>query len=451
MATEVSMPQMGYDMTQGTVVRWLKKEGDEVKRNEAIAEIETDKATVEMEAERAGVLRRIVAKEGAVVPVGQVIAYIGTADEAIPDGPAAGGEKKESKQDTAPAKAEAPKAEEKGAPTEERRTEPPPAPPADAPQAVPSPDGASIKASPIARRIADEQGVELRQVTGTGPGGRITKDDVLGFVKQAPAPSAQPEAAPRQAAPAAPAPAAQQGRGMRAGFTPRVPGPDGRIVLGKMGQAIARRTQQTMNEAPLFYLTVSVDMTRALEFRKELNESLSGSARVSVNDLIVKACAAALQKYPVFNSTFEDDHLKVNPHINVGIAVALPEGLVVPAVLECEGKPLVQIAREAKDVGERARSGRLRQEEYTGTFSVSNLGMFDVDSFTAIIVSPQVGVLAVGSVQPTPVVYNGQVVVRQMMAATLSTDHRAANGAESAQFAGEIKRLLENPLLLVAG
>ncbi|MEX2598433.1 MAG: dihydrolipoamide acetyltransferase family protein, partial [Dehalococcoidia bacterium] len=214
--------------------------------------------------------------------------------------------------------------------------------------------------------------------------------------------------------------------------------------------AIARRTQQTMNEAPLFYLTVQIDMTRALEFRKELNESLGGSTRISVNDILVKACAVALQKYPVFNSTFQEDHLQVQPHVNIGIAVALPEGLVVPAVLECENKSLVQISREAKDVGERAKSGHLRQEEYTGTFSVSNLGMFDVDAFTAIIVSPQVGVLAVGSVQPTPVVHNGEIVARQMMSATLSTDHRAANGAESAQFAGEIKRLLENPLLLVA-
>ena len=438
MATEVAMPQMGYDMTEGVVVRWLKKEGDEVKRNEAIAEIETDKATVEMEAERGGVLRRILVKEGAKVPVGEVIAYIGTADEELPEAPAKGGNEAKAK----PEKAEAPSSD--GAPRERPAPE---AAPEEAPaRAAPAAKGGPVKASPVARRIADEHDVDLRQVTGTGPGGRITKDDVQNFVKEA---QAAPAAAPQASPSAAPAQPSAQPRGMRAGFAPRVPGPEGNIAIGKMGQAIARRTQQTMNEAPLFYLTVDIDMTRALEFRKELNESLSG-ARVSVNDIIVKACAVALQKFPVFNSTFEGDHLKVNPHVNVGIAVALPEGLVVPAVLECEHKSLVQIAREAKDVSERARTGSLRQDEYTGTFSVSNLGMFDVASFTAIIVSPQVAVLAVGSVQPKPVVQNGQVVVRQMMSATLSTDHRAANGAESAQFAGEVKRMLENPLLLVA-
>jgi pyruvate dehydrogenase E2 component (dihydrolipoamide acetyltransferase) len=217
-----------------------------------------------------------------------------------------------------------------------------------------------------------------------------------------------------------------------------------------MSQAIARRTAATMREAPLFYVTVNIDMTKALDFRKEINDALNGNGgtRVSVNDMIMKACAIALQKHPVFNSVFKDDHLEVQPHMNIGLAVALPEGLVVPSVLECERKSLVQIAREAKDVAERARGGTLKQEEYTGTFSVSNLGMFDVDDFTAIVVSPQVAVLAVGATRPTPVVRDNQVVVRQMMQATLSTDHRAANGAESAQFVGEIKRILESPLLL---
>ncbi|MEX2431686.1 MAG: dihydrolipoamide acetyltransferase family protein [Dehalococcoidia bacterium] len=452
MAIEVAMPQMGYDMTEGTLVRWLKKEGDEVKRNEPIAEIETDKATVEMEAERAGILRRVLVQEGAKVPVGKVMAYIGSADEEIPDAPSAAAPQAA---EAPEAKPEEPKSEEDTAPTDERRSGPEDAPQAPAREEPAEAPSGGLKASPVARRIADERGVQLRQVTGTGPGGRITKDDVLAFLKESAPSEASPSSAPPTDAPAAAAPAqpaapSSQSRSMRAGFAPRMPRPDGKIVIGKMGQTIARRTQHTMSESPLFYVTVNVDMTRALEFRKELNESLNGNVRVSVNDIIVKACASALQKFPVFNSTFEGDHLQVQSHVNVGVAVALPEGLVVPAVLECEHKPLVQIAREAKDLGERARSGHLRQDEYTGTFSVSNLGMFDVDSFTAIIVSPQVAVLAVGAVQPKPAVQNGQVVVRQMMYATLSTDHRAANGAESAQFAGEIKRLLENPLLLVA-
>lgn len=455
MALEVAMPQMGYDMTEGTVVRWLKREGDEVQRNEVIAEIETDKATVEMEAAGAGILRRIVVPEGQLVPVGWVIAYIGDADEAIPDAGAA--------------------------PAQAPSTEPPAT-------AAPANDQ-DVKISPMARHAADERGIDPRLVTGTGPGGRITQDDVRRFAEAAAAAGAEPITGDRLAispmarrlarergiAPAdiagtgpggritrddvlghvsgtQPAPAkatASAGRGLRAGFDPRTPNADGVIPLGKMAQAIARRTQATNSEAPLFYVTIQVDMTKAAEFRHDLNQALGAGKRVSINDIILKACAMALQRHPVFNSTFEDDRLVVHPHVNMGMAVALPEGLVVPAVMGCEAKSLAEISRDSRDVAKRARSGTLRQEEYTGTFSVSNLGMYDVDAFTAIIVSPQVAVLATGAVQAKPVVVSGEVMVRQMMSATLSTDHRAANGAEAAQFAMEIKRLLENPSLLM--
>jgi pyruvate dehydrogenase E2 component (dihydrolipoamide acetyltransferase) len=455
MALEVAMPQMGYDMTEGTVVRWLKREGDEVQRNEVIAEIETDKATVEMEAAGAGILRRIVVPEGQLVPVGWVIAYIGDADEAIPDAGAA--------------------------PAQAPSTEPPAT-------AAPANDQ-DVKISPMARHAADERGIDPRLVTGTGPGRRITQDDVRRFAEAAAAAGAEPITGDRLAispmarrlarergiAPAdiagtgpggritrddvlghgsgtQPAPAkatASAGRGLRAGFDPRTPNADGVIPLGKMAQAIARRTQATNSEAPLFYVTIQVDMTKAAEFRHDLNQALGAGKRVSINDIILKACAMALQRHPVFNSTFEDDRLVVHPHVNMGMAVALPEGLVVPAVMGCEAKSLAEISRDSRDVAKRARSGTLRQEEYTGTFSVSNLGMYDVDAFTAIIVSPQVAVLATGAVQAKPVVVSGEVMVRQMMSATLSTDHRAANGAEAAQFAMEIKRLLENPSLLM--
>ena len=337
MATAVVMPRIGYEMVRGSVVRWLKREGDSVQRGEPIAEIETDKAIVELEAEQDGTLISIAAPEGATVSVGDVVAYIGEAGEATDD------------QD----------------------------PSAESPS------------EPVAKRP----------------------------------------------------------RGLRSGFPPRLPGPDGRIPLGRMGQAIARRTQSTMAETPHFYLTVRVDMTDALELRRELNRA-SRESHVTVNDMVLKACATALVKYPMFNSTFEGDHLRVQPHVNIGIAVALPAGLIVPAVLHCEEKPLAQIARDAVDVAERGRNGTLRQEEYTGTFSVSNLGMFDVDAFTAIVVAPQVAVLAVGAARATPVARGGEVVVRQTMAATLSVDHRAAGGAEAAQFTTEIKRLLEQPHLL---
>ena len=427
MATEVLMPQMGYDMTEGTVVKWVKQEGDAVAKGEVIAEIETDKATVEMEAEAGGVLRRIAVGEGATVPVGQVIGVIGAADEELPD-------------IGAPAAAAPPAAEEAAPEPEAASTA--------AAALVPGDEGASgaQRASPVARRLADERSIDLKQVTGTGPGGRITKDDVLNFTPPTEAPAAAPEPAPVLQTEATPA----AGQSMRVGPAPRTPDEQGRIPLSRMALAIARRTAATKGPVPHYYVNVAVDMTRALEFRREVNESLQ-DVRVSVNDLIIKAAALALQKFPVFNATFQDDHLEVSPHINVGVAVALDEGLVVPAIMECERKPLVQIAREAKDLGRRAREGKLRQDEYTaGTFSISNLGMFEVDSFTAIIVSPQAAVLAVGAVQATPVVRNNEVVVRQMMQASISADHRISNGADAAQFLVEIKRRLESPVSLMA-
>ena len=411
------MPQMGYDMTEGTIVRWTKNEGDEVKRGEIIAEIETDKATVEMEADATGVLRKILVREGVMVPVGQAIAYIGGADESIPDAPAPAAPPKE----TPPTSAQAGPLESK--------------------DETAVAEGGVARVSPVARRIADEQGIDIRQVSGTGPGSRITRDDVLNYAKQGAATGPPPAPAPDAPATGAPA---EPARATAPGAT------GGRIELTRMGQAIARRTKQSKQEVPHFYVTVSIDMTRALEARKDLNFSLGEEAHVSVNDMIIKACALALEQYPAFNSIYKEDYLEVAPHVNIGIAIGLPEGLIVPAVLECERKSLVQIARETKDLGQRVRAGRLRQEEATaGTFSISNLGMYHVDSFAAIIVAPQSSVLATGATRPMPVVRDDAIVVRQMMEATLSADHRMTNGTDAARFINEVKRLLESPLLLV--
>ena len=340
MVTPVTLPKLGYEMEQATLAAWLKQPGDRVAIGEVIAEIETDKAIVELEAEADGTLLAIVAEAGAIVPVGATVAYLGEPGEQAP---------------------------------------------------------------------------------------------AFSAIRASAGPSAQRPAAPESS--------------MRAGYPPRAPGADGRIELGRMGEAIARRTERTAAEAPMFHLTVRVDMTEALELRRELRAR--DQARVSVNDMIIKACAIALLAHPVYNSTFEGDHLRVRDRVSIGIAVALPGGLAVPAVPDCDRKSLAEIAAAAKDLTDRAKSGKLRPDEYTGTFSVSNLGMFQVDAFHAIIVSPQVGVLAVGSISPTPVVKGGEVVVRQMMSATLTTDHRAAHGAEAAQFTGEIKRLLEEPRLLL--
>jgi pyruvate dehydrogenase E2 component (dihydrolipoamide acetyltransferase) len=438
------MPQMGYDMTEGTVVRWIKHEGDDVKRGEAIAEIETDKATIEMEASVSGVLRRIVVEEGKAVPVGQVIGFIGTKGEEIPD------------VSVTPVSAEpaepAAVAEEASAPA----PEPASSPATEAPLA----EGEPLRASPVARRLADEHGISINQVQGTGPGGRIVKDDVLAFVESSPA--ATPEAAEQESVAEDPVEEASAGASAekatsaqaKASPSPAAtlaPGEATQIPLTKMGQAIARRTQQTNRDVPPYYVSISVDMTKAMEFRKELNQSLGDAGHVSVNDLIIKACAMAVGRYPKFNSIFKEDHLEVPAKVNIGVAISLPEGLIVPAVLACEAKSLVQIARETKDLGERARSGKLRQDEYTlATFSISNLGMYRINSFTAIIHEPGTAVAAIGAVMPQAVPLGGQVVVRDIMQVTLSADHRASNGADGAQFMVEVKRLLEAPLLLVA-
>ena len=410
MATTVVMPQMGFDMQEGTIVRWLKQEGDEVTRGEPIAEIETDKAIVEMEAFASGVLLKTVVGEGQTVPVGQTIAVIGSPGEPLPD------------LASAPA-----------APTE---TEAPTDAPSVVEEAVAAEVSAAaeqVRASPLARRLAEEKGIDLARVNGSGPGGRITRDDVLAFDSQA-----------TEAAPAAPAAEAIPA-------SVAADGPDVEIMqLSRMRQTIARRTVQSMQEAPHFYVTADVDMTLALTLRQQLNEKLAGETRVSINDMIIKACALALVKYPTFNSSFQGDHLRVYKQVNVGIAVALEQGLLVLSLGDCRDKSLADISKTSREVVERAQAGVLREEDYTGgTFSISNMGMFDVDAFSAIIYPPQAAVLAVGTVRKQPVVRDDQIAIAQVMKATLSTDHRVADGAQAAEFAVEVKRLLENPVNLL--
>ena len=453
MATSVVMPQLGYDMREGTIVRWIKHEGDEVVANEVIAEIETDKAVVEFKPTTGGVLRRIIASEGEAIPVGNLIAVIGGADEVLPDD--LGG--------TAAAVA-APAAE----------PEPVAASPVPAPEAA-APAG-EVRASPIARRLARERGVDLATVSGTGPGGRIVEADVLAA---ADAVRTAAEAGRILASPLARRLAREQGIDLE---TVTGTGPGGRIVeadinaaaaslaaapaasvepppapegaeradLSRMRQAIARVTSDSKREAPHFYVAVDIDMTAAMALRRDINDELPASGRVSVNDLIVKTSALAIGKHPKFNAFFRGDYLQMNPSINVGIAIALESGLIVPGVPECENKTLAQIAFASRDLIDRANNGTLQAEEYAGTtYSVSNLGMFDVDSFTAIIFPPHAAILAVGAVKEQPVARDGQLAIAEIMKATLSVDHRVADGAEAAQFLMEIKRLLEKPVSLL--
>ena len=395
------MPQMGYDMQEGTLVRWLKAEGAEVKLGDAIAEIETDKAVVEFEAAASGVLRKILVAEGLTVPVGRPIGIIGAEDEEMPD--------VEVEAATPPPDPPAAEAESIPLPPSGARAEAPPTP------------AAGVRASPVARRLAQERGLDLRQVTGTGPGGRITKDDVLAF-----------EGGVEVAAPSE-------------------VGPTEKVPLSRMRQQIARVTVRSKQEIPHFYISAEIDMTQAVELRRQVNSGLEQEGlRVSINDLIIKACVGALKLYPKFNATFGEDGIQMNQAINVGIAIAEDDGLIVPAILDCADKSLTEIARASRDLIERSRSGTLHPQEYTGgTFSISNLGMFDVSSFVAIIHPPQSAVLAAGTVAERPVVRNGQVAVASMMNATLSADHRVADGAEGAQFIVEVKRLLESPALLL--
>jgi pyruvate dehydrogenase E2 component (dihydrolipoamide acetyltransferase) len=404
MISEVVMPQMGADMQEGTILRWLKREGDAVRRGEIIAEIETDKANVEIEAYESGVLRRILLPEGTTVPVGQVIAVIAAPEDDI-------------SQYEAAAAVAAPKP---AVPPPQRAVAVAEAPPAEA---------GRIRASPAARRLAEELGVDLSGVQGTGPDGRILRGDIEAAAKTLEAAPAAP-AAPPAAAPAE-APAAAPG-------------------VSRMRQAIARRMTQSKREAPHYYLTMDIDMTEVERLRRQLNDAAEGEVHISVNDVIVKAVAKALQRHPIFNSWFVDGQVQQQEALNIGVAVALEEGLIAPAILDCGRKSLAEIARASRDVAERARSGVLKAEEYTGaTFTVSNLGMYEVETLIAIIPPPQTAILGVGAVGKVAAVQDGEIVVRERMKVALSADHRVTDGALGARFLAEVRKFLENPISLL--
>lgn len=421
MATELTMPQMGYDMQEGTLVRWLKAEGEEVSIGEAVAEIETDKAVVEFESTEAGILHKLLVAEGAVVPVGQAVALVGAAGEEVsinsevapPDSP--------------------PSAE-----MEQEVEEPTPAVDtgsSDVPIQDPPTNLQEVRASPIARRLAAERGVELSQVRGTGPGGRITKKDVL---------SAEPSQAPTEA------PAISSDIDSPAPASP-VSATDEVVPLTRMRAQIARVTTRSKTEIPHFYVTTQIDMSDAMALRRQINDNLKDDGvRVSVNDLIIKACVNTLKKYPKLNAYFSEEGIQLHSSINVGIAIAEEDGLTMPAILDCGSKSLAQVAAASDDLIRRTQSGTLQPDEYTGgTFSISNMGMFDVTSFAAIIQPPQSAVLAVGTVQKIPVVRDDEVTVSEVMNATLSVDHRVSDGSEGARFIVEVKNQLENPLKLI--
>ncbi len=427
MISEVVMPQMGADMEEGTIIKWLKHEGDEVERGEIIAEIETDKANVEIEAFDPGVFRKALHAEGDTIDVGTIIAII-----AAPDDDISSYENGAAK--TAATEADVPpdlKRDKQTAKSTTATPEAPAAPAAAAADAMPSAPTAApgakqngrVRASPVARKLAQDNSVDLSTVTGTGPDGRIVKRDV--------------EAALAGGAKTSSAPAA-------------VPGTTTTVSMSKMRQTIARRMAQSKREAPHYYITVDIDMTEAESLRRQLNEAVEEYPRVSVNDMIVRASALALQRHPMFNSWFVDEQVQQHADINVCIAIALEDGLIAPAILDTANKNLGEIADASRSLGQRAKSGSLKADEYTaGTFTVSNLGMFDVETLVAIIQPPQTAILGVGAVREVPVAVDGNIGTADLMKAALSGDHRVTDGAQGAQFLNEIRRLLESPAALL--
>jgi pyruvate dehydrogenase E2 component (dihydrolipoamide acetyltransferase) len=407
MANDVVMPRLSDSMEEGTILKWLVEEGAEVKRGEPIVEIETDKANMTYEADTDGTLVEIVAEEGATLPIGEVIARIGEAGEA----PA--------KDDGAPARAK--EESEPESESEER------AAPAATKERKPQPSGdGRMKASPVARRMADELGVELARLEGSGPGGRIVKADV--------------EAAAGRGAPereAAPTPAAAGEAGAK--------GESQVQDLTRLQQTVSRRMAESKATAPDFQLNVEVDMTACVELRERLKRVADPAP--SFNDMVVKASANALREFPRANGAYRDGRWELYSRVNVGVAVAAHDALVVPTIFDADLKGLRQIASEARALAQRVRDGTVTPPELSGgTFTVSNLGMYGISNFQAVINPPQAGILAIGAITETPVVRDGEITTAHLMGVTLACDHRVLYGADGATFLGRVRALLEEPL-----
>jgi pyruvate dehydrogenase E2 component (dihydrolipoamide acetyltransferase) len=401
MATEVKLPRLGQGMEAGTIVKWLKSEGEQVAKGEPLYELDTDKVTQEVEAEASGVLLKIAVAEGEV-PVGRTIAVIGEEGEEVAV---------EEEEEAPP-----PKEEPEPEPKAEEPSEPPPEPEAE-PEAPARADG-RIKASPLARRIARERGIDIAQLRGTGPEGRIVAEDVERAA----------------ATPAAPAVAAA------------APGEVERVPLTSIRKTIARRMTEAW-EAPVFQITMSADMTRALALRERLVQRMpEGGAKPTVSDVLTKIAAAALMLHREVNAHFAGDAIEIHPSANVGIAVATERGLVVPVIQSAERLTIQQIADARAAVVGRAREGKLQQQDLEGgTFTISNLGMYGVEQFVAVLNPPQAAILAVGAAQERPVVEAGEVVVRPMLTMTLTCDHRTIDGSTASDFLRTVKELLEEP------
>jgi len=416
MANKVQMPKLSDTMEEGKILKWLKKEGDQVEQGEVIAEVESDKADMELEAFDSGTLLKIVVPEGKGAAVGKVIAIIGDEGEKVDELLEEDGEeekeeaeKPEEKEDKEE-EAEKPEAkEEKKAPEkkEPERKEP-----------APREDGA-VKASPLARKMASEHSIDLKALDGSGPEGRIVKRDIEKAIE---------EGVPEKAA-APGEPVAET------------------IELTGMRKAIARRMVESKTSVPHFYLTVEIDMARIMDARKRINE-MQEESKVSFTDIMIKIAAHALLKHPRVNSYWAGDSIKRRGEVNIGLAVALDDGLITPVLRDCDKKGIIQISRETKDFAERARNRKLQPEEYEGgSITISNLGMYDIEEFSAIINPPESSILATGAIVEKPVVRDGQITAGKTMRVTMSCDHRVVDGAVGAEFLRDFKRMLEDPVV----
>jgi pyruvate dehydrogenase E2 component (dihydrolipoamide acetyltransferase) len=445
MATQVIMPKLSPTMEEGQLSRWLKKEGDKVSMGEPLAEIDTDKATMEMQALGSGVLRKILIQEGESAPLGQLIAIIGEPDEDI------------SALTAQSASSQSPKATAPAEPTKESKG-PEPGPPAvpepstsgvavdasgNGSQKAAQPENASssrLIVSPLAARMAAESGIDLRSVSGSGPGGRIIKRDVEQLISSKTTTDVT-QAPTRHLRAVETSPFQKSATGQASAYRDE--------PSSEMRRTIAKRLVTSLGPVPHFFLTTEIEMDRAAEMRKGINE-LDPELKISINDIIIKVAAAALMQHPQVNASFQDKVVRYYEHADIGVAVAIEEGLITPIVRAADQKSLSEIAAEVRDLAERARHRKLRPEEYLGaSFSVSNLGMFGIDEFTAIINPPEAAILAIGAMSPKPVARNNELVIRQMMRVTMSCDHRVVDGATGAKFLQTFKKILENPLFLV--
>ncbi len=423
MAESISMPKLGFDMREGILVRWVKNEGENINKGDVLAEIETDKATVEVESSASGIVRKLLASQGDSIPVGAVIAIIGTADEKI------------DKNLTSVA-GQIPNLEDQ--PTSG-------VPSAQAPLLDAIETTGPVKASPLARKVANGARMDLAKIRGTGPGGRIVRRDVEAALLSdlTTGPSVKPP--PKLAAIAK----TQIGSPSISGIQ-KIPQSDEIIQTSKLRQAIGRRLVESKQNLPHFYVTHEYNMEGLIELRKQLNSLLQDDEKISINDFIVKAVALALREFPNLNSSLIGNEIIQHGAVNVGIAVTVPGGLLTIVIKDTDQKSLRQISLEIKNMAGRARTGKVKPEDVDGsTFSTSNLGMYDVDNFTAIINPPEAAILAIGSSRELPVVENGQVKIGNRMKCTISVDHRISDGSEAAQFMQALASYLENPLRLL--